>query len=296
MQWKKAYSQYDTDYKAAKKDTDLENDANDAAMISFIEMVTKLGVFTEIDGISQNIDLGVTDLYLEMNGTEEEKRNLIRGLFDSTKRIVADLKNPKNSVISKDGVFNNPLANQKDFVNLAKTIAVGSTDIADSNILANGGKSYYTYANPTYLSNKINEWKEDIRSKADDFTVPTLLEELGQDSYTDNSRWRKFLSAADITDKTKRRKESLKRIEGFEQGLSSTFKSRGLNDGSDNKDIDYVDAINDSFNKLLSESIGGKSYFPTLLAADKSRKAEFTGLEMMKTNIKKSKNRRNSYS
>ena len=285
LQWKKAYSQYDTDYKAAKKDTDLENDANDAAMISFIEMVTKLGVFTEIDGLSESINLDITDLYLDMNGTEEEKRDLIRGLFDSTKRIVADLKNPKNSVISKDGVFNNPLANQKDFVNLAKTIAVGSTDIADSNILANGGKSYYTYANPTYLSNKINEWKEDIRSKADDFTVPTLLEELGQDSYTDNSRWRKFLSAADITDKTKRRKESLKRIEGFEQGLSSTFKSRGLNDGSDNKDIDYVDAINDSFNKLLSESIGGKSYFPTLLAADKSRKAEFTGLEMMKTKI-----------
>tara|TARA_R110000764_G_scaffold27310_2_gene64772 strand:+ start:2801 stop:9094 length:6294 start_codon:yes stop_codon:yes gene_type:complete len=285
LQWKKAYSQYDTDYKAAKKDTDLENDANDAAMISFIEMVTKLGVFTEIDGISQNIDLGVTDLYLEMNGTEEEKRNLIRGLFDSTKRIVADLKNPKNSVISKDGVFNNPLANQKDFVNLAKTIAVGSTDIADSNILANGGKSYYTYANPTYLSNKINEWKEDIRSKADDFTVPTLLEELGQDSYTDNSRWRIFLSAANITDKAERRKKSLERIEAFEQGLASTFKSRGLNDGSDNKDIDYVDAINDSFNKLLAESIKGKSYFPTLLAADKGRKAEFTGLEMMKTKI-----------
>jgi len=285
LQWKKAYSQYDTDFKAAKKDTDLENTAHDVAMLSFIEMVTKLGVFTEIDGVSESINLDITDLYLDMNGTEEGKRDLIRSLFDSTKRIVADLKNPKNSVISKDGVFNNPLASQKDFVNLAKTIAVGSTDIADSNILANGGKSYYTYANPTYLSNKINEWKEDIRSKADDFTVPTLLEELGQDSYTDNSRWRQFLSASEITDKAKRRKESLERIEAFEQGLASTFKSRGLNDGSDNKDIDYVDAINDSFNKLLAQSIGGKSYFPTLLAADKSRKAEFTGLKMMKTKI-----------
>ena len=288
LKWKQDYSAYDKAYRAAKTQEE-KDDANDDATLELLDILYSMGVSESLLGVEGNIALDTTDVYFEMNGGKENTRDTLRKLYDSTKRTITDIKNNKNKIVSDDGTFANPFANQKNLVNLAAAIATMDVDITDSNILANGGKSYYSYSNPTYLSNKLNEWKEDIRSKAEDFTVPTLLEELGQDSYTDNSTWRKHLAAVEITDPSKRRKESLKRIEQLEIGLASTFKSRGLNDGSDNKSIDYIDAVNDSINKMLGKSIGQKSYFPTIVPADKSRKMELTGLPMFESGIEQTK-------
>ena len=285
IQMKTAYRDYANEYRDAKDDVNEQSVANDNAMESLLKILYSVGVFTEIDGVSGPVTLDFTDVFFEINGGVEKNAENVRALYDSTKRILSDIIKNKNSIISKQGVFNNPIASQKNIKNLAQAIGVMDTDIADSNILANGGKSYYTYSNPTYISNKLNEWKEDIRSKSEDFTVPTLLEEMSKDEYTDNSVWRQYFAATDISNPSKRRQKSLERIEEFEQGLASTFKSRGLNDGSDNKDIDYIDAVNDSLTKILGQAIGEKSYFPTLVPADKSRKVEFTGPKMIESGI-----------
>jgi len=285
IQMKTAYRDYANEYRDAKDDVNEQSVANDNAMESLLEILYSVGVFTEIDGVSGPVTLDFTDVFFEINGGVEKNAENVRALYDSTKRILSDIIKNKNSIISKQGVFNNPIASQKNIKNLAQAIGVMDTDIADSNILANGGKSYYTYSNPTYISNKLNEWKEDIRSKSEDFTVPTSLEEMSKDEYTDNSVWRQYFAATDISNPSKRRQKSLERIEEFEQGLASTFKSRGLNDGSDNKDIDYIDAVNDSLTKILGQAIGEKSYFPTLVPADKSRKVEFTGPKMIESGI-----------
>lgn len=171
----------------------------------------------------------------------------------------------------------NPFRSESVFRDFAKAASVRDVDTSDANVLANDNKNYFVYSNPSYVSNKVSEWIAD----------PSELIEMSNDPYNKNSRWAKWLLGTEMNRTEKERKaKSLARMEKFKAGLASSFKSKQKNDGVDNTKISFEDQLNDNITKMLGAKIkGGKSYFPTIVAADKSSRIEFEGLPMFNAGI-----------
>ena len=213
--------------------------------------------------------------YIKANGGTPEMntavRDLIKGLSLTVNKHIGLTKNFNSS----DGLYN-PFKEESVVKKFAEAVSLRMIDIGESSILANNNKNYFAYANPTYISNKLNEWKDN----------PEELQQLARLPYNTNSDWIRHLAAFEITDEKARMKESDKRLEKFKSGVASSYKSLGKNDGVDNTEISFEDQLNDNINKLLNGKLkGGKSYFPSIVAADKSRRVEFEGIKMFDSKI-----------
>lgn len=269
------------------QDPQAKEDATDQAIydaaISLLDVWDSMGVFDVKDD-----DI---DTFFAYNGGIDERLRELKRMFRSTKLLLEDALK-EGRVFSDGQEYVNPFSNEATmFKGLAWATGMRNTDIGESSILGNKGKTYYAYSSPTYVSNKINEWRQDVKSKMDSAGGTTALEDYWASHIGNtNSRWLQYL--AGIDDPTnpgsviERRKKSYDRLTKFQIGLSSSFKSKGKNDGSDNKEINFADAINDNITKLLGGHLGGgKSYFPTIVPADKSRRMELTGLDPILSGI-----------
>lgn len=178
----------------------------------------------------------------------------------------------------------NPFDNQDAIKAMSRSRANFLVDMSDSNVLANGGKSYYAYTVPSYVHNTVNLWKSDL----------TELKAMSTRAYNKGSRWLKHFTGSKtyldgeimINDETKRDEEARMQLDKLEVGLSTSFKSKGKNDGTDPKEIKYVDALNDSVSKVLGFKVQGrKSYAQTIIPADKGRKIEIGGVPTFDSGI-----------
>jgi len=232
--------------------------------------------------------LGATDITADdvntmiiMNGGDKKIPQTIDGLY----KAIGYMLGTKNGILSEGYQFTNEAGsfenvfNQESFTKaFAEAVAFRMTDMSDSSVLLNQGKSGYTVSNPTYISNKINEWKKDISG----------LEKMLMDKGKHNSKWISHLLALDVTESTEERNNAIEnRLNNLKAGLDSSFKSKGKNDGVENTSITTNDQINANLvqmlNGILSKS--DKSMFPTIIAADKSRRILLEGFDVFKSSI-----------
>ena len=229
--------------------------------------------------------LGVTDLdrddvqnMIIMNGGDKKIDQTIDNIYKALGFMLSEkngVLNENFSFVNESGAFEN-IFNRESFTKaFAEAVGIRMTDMADMSVLLNQGKSGYTITNPTYISNKINEWKK----------RPEELDELLKDMSKKNSRWIRHLLAKDKKEGKERNKAREERLQDFKAGLDASFKSRGKNDGKDNTSITTNDQINANLVQMLNEKIGGKSFFPTIIAADKSRRMLFQGLPKFDSKI-----------
>jgi hypothetical protein len=269
------FIEWKEDLRQANGDIGLTRDAFTRAVPKLFQELRDLGVF----GLK---DKDVNALVLLGGGTEKQYKTL-KDLFTGISHMISDdiirVDREGNKVKFTDnkGSAINPFRSQKMLKTLAKAQALRELDIAESSILASGGKTYFAYSNPTYISNKISEWKND----------PSGLEALAAMPINAHSKWLKYLLANHITNnEEKRKKESIKRLDALESGLASSFTSVGKDDGVDNTSISLDDQLNDNITKLLGGRLkDGVSYFPSIIAADKSRRVEFKGFEFVESGI-----------
>jgi len=214
-----------------------------------------------------------------MNGGDKKTVQTIDNLYQS----IGFMLGAKDGILSDGFKFINEseafenVFNRESFVKaFAEAVGFRMTDMSDSSVLLNQGKSGYTVSNPTYISNKINEWKKDQSG----------LEKMLMDKGKHNSEWISHLLALDVQDSVQERNKTIQnRLDNFKAGLDASFKSKGKNDGVENTSITTNDQINANLVQMLNTNLGGKSMFPTIIAADKSRRILFEGLPTFKSNI-----------
>ena len=223
--------------------------------------------------------MGVTDVYPQdidnlvvMNGGEVKKIDTIDLLYTSLEWTMKRLAD-KNASLEDNGERFNMFKYQTGIFSFAKAVAMREVDMADASVLLSNGKTGYSFSNPTYVSNKINEWKSDGGEQ---------LEKMLSKANKQNSLWIRHLLAKDKPKGEEREMEMANRLDKFQAGLDSSFKSKGKNDGVENTKITMNDQVNANISQLLNEALGGgnKSYFPTIIAADKSRRILFEGFNM----------------
>lgn len=234
------------------------------------------------NGLGADITNNDVVSYIRMTGGEEKAVESILDLFKSTDYMLKYILDPNTSLVSGDEKVN-PFDNQEVVKLLSRAKALFEINMAENNILANDGKSYFAYSNPSYLHNVVNEWKRDTSE----------LEKLAVSAYHKSSRWLNYFLNTEksrqgvliASNAGKRNKESKRRIGEINIGIDSSFKSKGENDGKDIKEISPVDALNNAIAKTLGHKAGGKSYAQTIIAADKGRKMEFEGMPTFDSGI-----------
>ena len=268
----------------AKEEEEKKNALSEAfqyAGKNLFEQLREIGVF----GL-KDVDI---DTLIMLGGGNQNEMKTIEDLFTGVKAMInkdITFTNRDGSGVSfsdENGNGKNPFRSQAMIKMLAQAVAMRELDIAESSILVSGGKKYFAYSNPTYISNKIAEWKEDDSS---------LWELYSTNIINANSRWMHYLLAAHIKNNEEKRKSiSKKRLEKFQYTIASSFTSKGKDDGVDNSNISFGDQLNDNLAKVLRGATGGKngSLFPTIIAADKSRRIEFSGLEFVNSKITEGK-------
>jgi hypothetical protein len=211
---------------------------------------------------------------------QEKVYGEVKALYEGMERTMSIIKDDKSPFIVA-GEFKNPFDDQLVLGRLATARGLSAIQLSENTIVGNEGKTYWTYSSLSYLHNKINSWKQ--QAGVDDTMDIQTLASL---TYNKNSRWLKYLLAADVINDSEREAKSLERIQKVEIGLSSSIKSKNKNDGVDNTKITIADAINDSLVKILGQKAAAqKSLFPTIVPADKSRKMDLAGFEMFETGI-----------
>jgi len=261
----------------------------------FISQVGTRGTTaSKIKSISENLPilmgamnaLGINVNNLDMRNfilqvSDPEKRyGEVKALYEGMERTMAIIKDDKAPFVVA-GEFKNPFDDQLVLGRLATARGLSAIQLSENTIVGNEGKTYWTYSSLSYLHNKLNAWKQ--QAGVDDTMDIQALASL---TYNKNSRWLKYLLAADIVNDSEREAKSLERIQDVQIGLSSSMKSKNKNDGVDNTKITIADAINDSMVKILGKKASAqKSLFPTIVPADKSRKMDLAGFEMFETGI-----------
>ena len=230
---------------------------------------------------------GVDNEFQTTNDTLDAIDYMIEKDILSTTKIKKDdgTWEVKGTKFIKEGTFINPFKSQKMIKMVAQAAAMRELDISESSILGSRGKTYFAYSNPTYISNKVSEWKLDNSE----------LVELASDPINSSSRWLKYLLGYESNEvfgeeeternKKERLKKSQERLDKLEVGLASSFTSTGKDDGVDNTNISLGDQLNDNLTKILGSKTGQGTYFPTIIAADKSRRIEFKGFEFVDSMI-----------
>lgn len=259
------HSELKADAKLAGRDADALFDAIFEHGSAFISELNKLGI----------VDVYPEDLnrMIVMNGGDSKMFQTIDDLFEATKFMIEKV-GKGDSLETADGARVNVFKDQSRVLAFAEAVGMREDDMAEASVLLAKGKTAYAYSNPTYVSNKINEWRSD----------PSSLEALSMEVGKENSQWIDYLLAKDLiregVSNEKVELERQNRLDKFKSGLDSSFKSKGKNDGVDNTEITTNDQINANITQLLNEKLGGKSLFPTIIAADKSRRILFEGLPM----------------
>lgn len=255
----------------AGQTTEVQNRQTLLQIPNLIEMFNALGAdVTNNDFVS----------YIRLTGGDGKAAESILDLMKSTDYMLDFALN--NSLVAGEEKIN-PFDNQEVVKLLSRAKSLFEINMAENNVLANNGKSYFAYSNPSYLHNTINEWKRDASE----------LEKLSTRAYHKSSRWINYLLNTEksrlgvliASNADKRAKESKRRINEVSVGLDSSFKSKGENDGKDIKEISPVDALNNAIAKTLGHKAGGKSYAQTIIAADKGRKIEFEGMPTFDSKI-----------
>ena len=266
---KSVFTEFNETILLSGNNVELISDSFTNATDSLLSILRELGVFDIMPVDINNMIL--------MNGGVENQMKTMNGLFKGVRFMIKDAILPEGKNFIDNGDSINPFTTERALNDLAAAIAQRDIDISESSIVANDNKNYFAYSNPTYISNKIAEWIED----------PTGLENMAKKSYHKNSRWIKWLLGTEIDRSPKDTKETSKlRLSKFKAGMSSSFKSRGKNDGVDNTNISFEDQLHDNIFKLLGEKAGEKSYFSTITPADKSRFIQFEGLQFFNSKIK----------
>tara|TARA_R110000822_G_scaffold227017_1_gene359649 strand:+ start:28365 stop:35180 length:6816 start_codon:yes stop_codon:yes gene_type:complete len=235
-----------------------EKEAINKAVTNLMPQLEYLGMVGIFDEDFNNM--------IVLNGGVNKQVQTVNEIFKGLNFMMSDtINNAETKWKKRDGNMLNPFDVESNVKQMAYAVGFRETDMADAGILANNGKMYYSFSKPTYLSNKINEWKKD----------KSELKAMAADPTKQNSVWLKFLLAHDEPEGKTRDYKSDQRINAMKLNLASSFKSKGKNDGVENTEITLDDQILDNMTKLLGSKIpGGKSYFPTIVAADKSRRIE----------------------
>jgi hypothetical protein len=279
----KVYSTFNEMVNDANKIKDVEkkrvgiSEAFQYAGQNLFKELREIGVF----GL-KDVDI---DSLIMLGGGNQNEMQTMQDLFVGVRQMINnDITMVKKngdgiSFSDQSGNGKNPFRSQAMIKMLAQAVAMRELDIAESSILVSGGKKYFAYSNPTYISNKIAEWKEDDTSLWDLYSTNVI---------NANSRWMHYLLAAHIKNNEEKRKEvSKERLSKFQYTIASSFTSKGKDDGVDNTKISFGDQLNDNMAKVLrgATSSKGGSLFPTIIAADKSRRIEFSGLEFVNSKI-----------
>jgi len=253
-------TEYNAQLVLAGNDEELQVEAMEEALVGMLTPMEHLGM--------KGIEGGDIMMFISQNGGYEAISKITQQLFDKTGFLLDTILSPKTKFV-ENGIQTNVFNTESSLKKFAEAISIRLTDIADSSVLLNQGKSGYTYTNPTFISNKINEWIKD----------PKQLDDMSMDPSKKNSLWLAHL------------RESQSNRENFKAGLDSSFKSKGKNDGVENTKITLNDNINANVAQMLGAKLkNGKSFFPTIIAADKSRRILFDGLPMFDSRIETSPN------
>lgn len=264
------YDSWKEEIGLAGKDQSLISDAYTKHIPALFKQLKELGAF----GL-ENKDINA--YILEAGGTDYQVKST-DDLFRSVRFMInKTVTMPEHKFVDDNGDFLNPFKTESGMKDLARAAAYRELDIAESTVLGPDGNTYFTYSNPTYINNKINEWKKD----------PSSLEELAALSINGNSQWIRYLLASDLEHNEKlQEKESQRRLDKLKSSIASSFTSAGKNDGVNNVQISLQDQINDNIAKMLGDRLNkNTSIFPSIIAADKSRRIEFKGLPMIKSGI-----------
>lgn len=273
-----AYLEFDESLASARNNSkdgaipfDKLSDIMTQAADNYVEYMAELGM----TGLNR---VDIKNLLLIAGGAENQIETM-SNLFKKTGYMIRDFILQKDKIFVEDGAAVNPFKSETILKELAQAAAHRDLDISESSILGNDNKNYYAYSNPTYVSGKIAEWKND----------PTELKEMANDPYNKNSMWAKYLLGIDKKGVKENQAQILskQRLERFSYGLANSFKSVGKNDGVDNTKITYTDQLHENIFKVLGSKIkGGKSYFSTITPADKSRFIQFEGLPLFESGIR----------
>jgi len=217
----------------AGNDTQLKSDAYNKAITPFFSELRDLGIF----GL-EDTDLNA---YILLTGGTEKQHSSIDKLFSTFKfAINKTITMDGHKFSDKEGNYINPFRTESGIKTLAQAAAYRELDIAESTVLGPDGSTHFTYSNPTYINNKINEWKND----------PSSLIELSKQTINGNSQWIRYLLASDFEHDAKHQaKLSQQRLDKLQSSIASSFTSVGKNDGVNNVQISLYDQINDNITK-----------------------------------------------
>ena len=248
---------------------DAVYEAAGQAAVDIVDILERMGA-TDINSDDVN-------RMIIMNGGEKKVEDTVNHLYKSINHIFKDILKSGHQFASEEGAFDNIFNKENSTRAFAEAVGWRMSDMADASVLLSQGKTGYTVTNPTYVSNTINEWKKD----------PSVLRALSMDVSKENSLWIRHLLALDEYTEDRQR-ISNERLDNLKAGLDASFTSKGKNDAVDNTSITTNDNINANafqmLNGLLKKT--NKSMFPTLIAADKSRRILLQGFDPIAFNMR----------
>ena len=251
---------------------------------NLLSELKKLGV--------DKVDEKDINMLAAMNGGESNFTFVIKQTIAQTVYAIDGMlkavDNKTRIIKDSDGGTYNLFKKEKFLLGFAESVGFREGNMNETSVLLNQGKTGYAITNPTYVSNTVNGWKKEADENLKHFQEHgreldnTALGNMGKNSDLNNSEWLNHLLARNeqLPD-LERIEKSTTRINALVIGLDSSFTSKGRNDGVSNTEITTNDQINANISQLLNDTLGGnrKSMFPTIVAADKSRRILFEGFQ-----------------
>ena len=250
----------------------------------FVTKLHELGATT--------VDFDHIQMLIKLNGVDSQDVTVLTMISQSVYALdnVFRSVNKGTRELSDDGAAYNMFKKERLLLGLADAQGFSEVNINETSVLLNQGKTGYAISNPTYISNTVNMWKAEAEQNLDYFRetgeeMDTALNNMGKNPDLKNSQWLNHLLARGerLSDKD-RVEASAERIAALTVGLDSSFTSQGKNDGVSNTDITTNDHINANIAQILNQftDTNQESMFPTIVAADKSRRILFKGFEAKK--------------
>ena len=251
---------------------------------AFIEKLHQLGATT--------ITPQHVEMLMKLNGVNDQASTMLTMMSQSVYALDSMFRAVDKGTreLNDDGATYNMFKKERLLLGLADAQGFSEVNINETSVLLNQGKTGYAISNPTYISNTVNVWKAEAQQNLDYFRetgeeMDTALVNMGKNPDLENSQWLNYLLARgeNLSDKD-RVEASAERIGKLTVGLDSSFTSQGKNDGVSNTEITTNDHINANIAQLLNQftGINQDSMFPTIVAADKSRRILFKGFEAKK--------------
>ena len=255
-------------------------------------LVDLLDVLAELG--ATGIEMADLSMLVAQNGGVANHTQTITRLLNKTQYAIeqfgksVDTTKGAKTFVAKDseGEVPNIFRRESTLLQLAESVGFREVNMSETTVLLTQGKTGYAISNPTYVSNTVNTWKQEAKTALEVFEktgeeTNTVLGDMGNNPDAANSQWINYLLAkGEGLNKRERLTESKKRIDGLVVAMDSSFSRKGA-DGVSNVDITVNDNINANIAQMLNSVLGEnkKSVFPTIIAADKSRRILFEGFE-----------------